>query len=46
MGFCCFRVINEDMVIFGNGFGIYGYRDMEIIIYVLEGLLEYKDIIG
>lgn len=46
MGFCFFRVINEDRVIFGDGFGIYGYWDMEIIIYVLEGVLEYKDIIG
>lgn len=39
-------VINEDKVIGGQGFGIYGYSNMEIIFYVLGGVLEYKDLMG
>lgn len=46
MGFLVLWVINDDVVQVGRGFEIYGYRDMEIILYVVSGVLKYKDNIG
>jgi len=46
MNFRALRVINDDWIQPGQGFGMHGHRDMEIITYVLEGALSHKDSLG
>lgn len=46
MGFRTLRVINQDVVHANRGFGTHGHRDMEIVTYVLRGLLQHRDSMG
>jgi quercetin 2,3-dioxygenase len=46
MGFRSLRVINDDLVMPGRGFGTHPHRDMEIITYILRGALEHRDSMG
>jgi redox-sensitive bicupin YhaK (pirin superfamily) len=46
MGFRALRVINDDLIAPGQGFGTHGHRDMEIVSWIAEGSLEHRDSLG